>query len=86
MPARLEVTPDAEGGWSVLRDRVLSGWWPGRRRAIAYAVERVRAAIAAGGSAELVVYGADGQLRLRRSFGTATSRSSAGVRKDLRRH
>lgn len=66
---RFEVLPDAEGGWSVTRDRVVIGWQRLKAKAVAYGVDRAQAVWKAGTPASLRIKRADGAYQEERTYG-----------------
>lgn len=66
---RLEVLPDAEGGWSVTRDRIVTGTFPTKHKAVLYAAATGRKLKKSGQLAELAIKGLDGRIQDKRTYG-----------------
>ncbi|HDS1834393.1 TPA: DUF2188 domain-containing protein [Stenotrophomonas maltophilia] len=69
MRVKFEVAPDAEGGWSVTRDRVVSGTFELKQPAIDYAVDAANRAWKQGKPAQLLIKGKDGRIQEERTNG-----------------
>ena len=66
---RFEVLPDREGGWSITRDRVVTGVWPTKAAAVRWAASEGRRAWAKGQPAQLLIKGRDGRIQDERTYG-----------------
>lgn len=66
---RFEVLPDADGGWSVTRDRVVVAGFPTKDPAVKYAARCGTACSCAGLPAQLLIKDVNGRIRDERTYG-----------------
>ncbi|MEN1941002.1 DUF2188 domain-containing protein [Luteimonas sp. MJ174] len=66
---RYEVLPEKDGGWSVTRDRVVTGRFITKAGAVEYAAGEGRRAWAKGLPAQLFIKGRDGRIQDERTYG-----------------
>lgn len=66
---RFEVLPDKDGGWSVTRDRVVTGTFHTKSAAVEYAAGEGRKAWAKGRPAQLFIKGREGKIQDERTYG-----------------
>lgn len=66
---RLEVLPNAEGGWSVTRDRIVTGHFDRKADAVQDAAAAGRKLWKAGQPAQLFIKGRNGRIQDERTYG-----------------